>query len=571
VDQEGKIIQTFLEEMRDTPVFREYHHYYKTRDPHVLRFLLTFLNFGRKLKITGDDLESEAFRSWLEIEDSMGTSVPNFSINLRHIVEEIFLEWSADAFLPKHGGGAVAERGIRGTEAKNRHFYYDPKICYLFRDSIFSSHDVDSNSYPDHESARDSLPPSLRSSRLKFVPKTLHKKRSICMEPIMYQWAQQGVRLWFERAMEQSLLRHSVFLSDQTMNQRAATFGAKHLSVDTIDLSAASDSVPWELVKAIFPAKVLKYLAGTRTNTVVTPDGSEHELKKFAPMGSALCFPTQTTIYAAIVMMCGIAYRWGMDWNETLNLDEVDITELYYRTFRTSLKKEIPAGDHRLQPFYIYGDDIICDSRITSNVVDALRKLGFRVNQEKSFVGNIPFRESCGIYSSFGKDVTPLLFKVQPLNLRMSIESLASYIDLANRAKEYGYTSLRSSLINFILRYPIQGVRDEVDSLNPVLFTDDVDESMAILCDEPRNDHLRRRWYNVVDVEGTHIEYQRDEVRSVSLGPRKRVELSEKFDNYRYVVWWRSRYHECETRSFESEPMTTDTLGVGASWRWTAG
>jgi hypothetical protein len=184
-------------------------------------------------------------------------------------------------------------------------------------------------------------------------------------------------------------------------------------TVDTIDLSSASDSVSWSLVKRIFPPKVLKHLLATRTKTVKTPGGELVELNKFAPMGSALCFPIQCTVFSAVVILAGILYRWGIEECQPDLLSGLDVSNLIQRTFRTSLLDV--SEDHRLQAFFVYGDDIICDSRITSNVVDLLRALGFRVNIGKSYTGPSLFRESCGIFAFNGIDVTPLVCKTKPL------------------------------------------------------------------------------------------------------------------------------------------------------------
>jgi hypothetical protein len=199
------------------------------------------------------------------------------------------------------------------------------------------------------------------------------------MEPSAYMWAQQAVRLWYEDYLSRSVLRKHVVLQDQSKNQWACRFGSFTNRVDTIDLSSASDSVLWLLVKKIFPAKVLKHLLATRTDTVELPDGSEFKVSKFAPMGSALCFPVQSTIYSAVILMVAMTRRFGVDWREPGVFKGLDLDVLYKMTFMDKLSDE---DSHKYQPFYAYGDDLICDERITSNVIDALTELAFKVNVE---------------------------------------------------------------------------------------------------------------------------------------------------------------------------------------------
>jgi hypothetical protein len=190
-----------------------------------------------------------------------------------------------------------------------------------------------------------------------------------------------------------------------------------------------------------------------------------------------------------------------------------------------------------------------------------------------------------------GFDVSPIQFKVKKVSPRISIDSMAGVIDLANRCYESGLANLRRHLIQFILHYPIQGVR-RVNKLNPVLFTTDPDDSFAILCDVPRNTHLEKRlfdensaeqfrlkfWFRSreKDVrskwdEPTHLRYQRDEYRSITPGPHSKSKLPRKFDNYAYGVWWRSRYGSVgEPQNNGVTDTKTDSLGVRVRWRWTA-
>jgi hypothetical protein len=581
-DDDGNIIVPYLAEFQKLPIYREYLAFVRTRDPRVLRYILSFLLFSKKGHYEDSALKSDALRKWLEVEDRLvQLKLPPWVANLRRILDVCFRSWAFEDFLPKHGNGAVADRGVRGVVAKNTAFSVDKRISYLYlrENNIFLNHDIQLYPTPDGGVADNQR--SLDIARLMFVPKDHKSSRSICMEPIGFMWAQQGVRRVYERWLSESLLGDHVFLREQERNQQASAYGSASGEVDTIDLSSASDCVSWDLVKQIFPPKVLKHLAATRTSKVELPDGTIRYVRKYAPMGSALCFPVQSTIYAAIALMVGICRFYGVDWSVPGCLDGLDITKMHGNAFSRSLGHSGPRFSHYL----CYGDDIIVDSRITEDVITALTALGFQVNVSKSFVGQEAFRESCGEYHFDGKSVSPFFLKTKSVSSRVNIVSLAGLIDLANRALSFGYLNLRRHLVQFILHYPIEGVKGD-STKNPILFTGDENESCAVLCTSPRNTHLRRRRFDprlaalVNDgpgvtlggqpLSGTDILYQRDEFESIVPGPRRQRRISEEFDNYRYVMWWRTRAYGAETDPMDSVPMTHDVLEVDVCRRWTA-
>jgi hypothetical protein len=562
-DQDGVIIEPFLKGMQKTPVFREYLLFFRTKDPCLLTFLLSFLSFGKKLFYDDSSLDETAFRGWVEVEDRLTNLIlPAWVDNLKVIVEMICKDFNPDYFLPSHGGGRVSERGVSGTEMKNQSFGLSPGLSYLFRDnSIFLRNETEVETIPGSAEGRQ---PSIAYSRLKFVPKDWKTSRSICMEPIAYQWAQQGVRLWVERMISEGILKRHIVLKDQGVNQFYSRVGSMTRLLDTIDLSSASDSVSWDLVSKIFPAKVLKYLAGTRTRMVEAPNGDFISIKKFAPMGSALCFPVQSIIYSAVCIYAGICAVHGYSWEEIIPDFAGNVEALYTWTFGVG-----PYDRSPLLPFVCYGDDIIVDTATTSIVIRALQSLGFVVNEDKSFVGQSSFRESCGEHYFDGASVTPFYFKVKRIGDRLSIESLAGVIEHANKAGFYGYTNLRKCLIQFALRYPIIGVKEKPGG-NPILFSEDPDDSFSILCDNPRNTHLRKRCYDPeCPRQDTSSFYQRDEVESIAMRPLRGLEQSKRFDNYRLLKWWRSRYSDPGTDPMGSGAGTADVRGIALEWRWT--
>jgi hypothetical protein len=573
---------SLLAKFKRTPIFREYLEFCRSGSAPLLKYILTFLLFGKKVFYEDENLDTIALRKWEEVERRLDELIlPAFVPGLQKIVDWIMSGWNSDYFLPKHGGGAVAEPKIRGIHQKNSAIAFSKQLNYVYRSNSLFLVNEPNDAYSPSTSSKE-VESNSQAAKLIFVPKDIGSSRSICMEPIAYQWAQQGVRLWYEKALLSGPIGKNIPLHDQTVSQDAACYGSLTSLVDTIDLSSASDSVAWSLVKAIFPSKVLKHLVATRTTTVRLPDGRLVKPNKFAPMGSALCFPVQSTVYASVVVLVGIAWRYGIPFHEVLLRREDDLQFLFDTTFADTLGS---GSDTRLQPFYIYGDDIICDSRITSNVIRALNMLGFSVNAGKSFTGDSGFRESCGGYYYRGHDVIPLRFKTKAIRKKMNMEAVAGLTDLANRAYDYGLLNLRRHLVQFLLHYPIIGVRGKVDK-NPILFSDSRELGHSIYAPDASNRHLKQRLFDPEIIsDQTHSRFQRDEVRSLTSGPIKFQPHSVYDEHYKYTQWWRSRYYMADSLEQRTVAIDPDTSGVepeiraelvaadplrqGTRWRWT--
>jgi hypothetical protein len=227
--------------------------------------------------------------------------------------------------------------------------------------------------------------------------------------------------------------------------------------MDTIDLSSASDSVSAELVKRIFPPSWLSYMFGTRTSKVRCPDGSVVVVKKFAPMGSAVCFPTQCVIFTAISLLAYRACQVGTTTGDLIR-DDDDVAKLFdsISTVRSSFT---PFGK-RFEPPVVYGDDIILDSRVTDYAIILLERFGFSVNVSKSFTKSMSFRESCGVYAYEGQDVTPVIFRLPFFKSgKWDAKVFASFIGGINQMRTAGYNSVAtfwlSILDDYGFKYPL--------------------------------------------------------------------------------------------------------------------
>jgi hypothetical protein len=127
------------------------------------------------------------------------------------------------------------------------------------------------------------------------------------------------------------------------------------------------------------------------------------KLRKFSTMGSANTFPVESLIFLSIAL-AAVATKRG--WRRLSPWD-----------FQ-SLEREVA----------VFGDDIVIPSDSRELFVRALEVLYFKVNEAKSFWTG-KFRESCGVDSFDGVNVTPVYWK-QPYD--GGPESLSSVVECRN-------------------------------------------------------------------------------------------------------------------------------------------
>lgn len=323
----------------------------------------TFLGWLKRLPVCIRP-ENEAVDAYYECDRRLD-GVDPLSSKYYPMVEKIWREWFSTftlrfPFLPKHGSGSTADQG-RVRANKWRSLTTDRRSSVLLR-------------YPTLERALDDsieIEDKPRISTVVFVPKQAGKHRTICMEPAWLQYLQQGIASQIRQFAESyhHPLHRIVNIGSQEQN-RALCAWAYSEGLATVDLSDASDSVKWDLVLAISRGLPLaRYLSATRSDHTLI-DGRVVRMTKYAPMGSALCFPIECYIFSSMVEC---AYR------------------LHYGKASTGYRNGIS----------VYGDDIICPAEIYHLLTDILTSFGFLVNASKSFNTGI-YYESCGVEYCLG-------------------------------------------------------------------------------------------------------------------------------------------------------------------------
>lgn len=407
-----------------------------------LRPVLQFLRFGKKLNFKAIGLEVKAIASYLEIEDRLSTVSYDPEIPLIKGMNQIMRCWlnglSFKNLVPSHGTGSVAEGKLTMYE-KYKRLNADTYLRVVFQEQLpeFFPCGFEMN--------------LVRESRTIFVPKTFSKLRTISMEPTAIQYFQQGVMKRLYHYIDcHPYLGRRVQLRDQSQNRNMARQGSIDNSLSTIDLSAASDTVAWALVKGVFAGTpLLKWLYATRSKTTKLPNGDAIALKKFAPMGSALCFPIECLIFSAVV----------------------EYTTQKWCTLHNQAKPD----------YTVYGDDLVIPSHLSGEIIEALESLGFVVNKDKSFC-NGPFRESCGGDYYEGFDVSSLYYRLPAFrSKRVAPEVYAAICSTINLCVERDLPILRSFLLDLIVK------------MKPY-FSSKTTESPSLYSPFPTNFHVSQKW-----------------------------------------------------------------------------
>lgn len=326
--------------------------------------------------------------------------------------------------VPKHGPGATQER-ISGNQKWNFLTWHrrlsEVGFTYLLYgrgttlgistcpESGISTIDSD-EPWPRLLEPGDEPP-----CRVVVVPKTQKAPRVIAVEPVCMQYAQQALSQWLVRRLESRLptAGHLNF-KDQSVNQAMATEASRWGNYATLDLSEASDRVSKEIVWDMLESVPMfrDWVFACRSRRASLPSGEVLTLNKFASMGSALCFPIESMVFFTII----IASRLIRAGN--------------FPTWQT-------VSD-AAQSVYVYGDDLLVPADEARSISDDLESQGLKVNQHKSFWTG-KFRESCGVDSYDGVQVTPVYLRSDCPTNRADADAVLSVVACANQLYSAGY------------------------------------------------------------------------------------------------------------------------------------
>lgn len=223
--------------------------------------------------------------------------------------------------------------------------------------------------------------PDRKIADLVFVPKDSRGPRTISKEPYFLLKAQMAFADYMCRDLTMES-KGRINFQDQTVNQHLSEQASVDGEKATLDLEKASDRLWLEVLRRMtLHVPFFRFIIRRMRSTHVRmPDKTVRRLKKFANMGSGLCFPTLSLV-VFVASVLGVQ-----------------------ATFHTSL--ELAA-----EMVYVYGDDVIVPKEAVLRVAESLKSFGLIVNNDKSFwQGN--FRESCGADFYHGKSVAPVRLRL---------------------------------------------------------------------------------------------------------------------------------------------------------------
>jgi hypothetical protein len=247
-------------------------------------------------------------------------------------------------------------------------------------------------------------PCQVRGNRFALVPKSALIMRPIAIEPAINIFYQLGLGTSLRRRLQKATgwdLDHSSEIHRNLVRENSISG-----EFSTIDLSSASDTVCYELVRLIMPPAWFEELNALRSPFTLI--GKQWvKLEKFSSMGNGYTFELETLIFAAILS--------------------------------TLLEGEGASGCLGVDLF-VFGDDIIIPTSHAKSAIAALRFFGFSVNPEKTFLDDSFFRESCGADFFSGVNVRPVFLKDAIYEPHELIPWINSVRQLYERLASFGQT-----------------------------------------------------------------------------------------------------------------------------------
>lgn len=470
----------------------------------VIRAIRQVSCFLKKLDVSRPDLEDQMKKEFLDFEEFLSTDIPVRSkeeaylrdvSEMKHLLAQHLDEFHMDPFVPGHGPGAVSNPLVKCWFDKHSSASLDGRIGYLL-------------GHADLGSQSDYLPlvngsSSTRTSRYISVPKTWKKLRGISAEPSELQFWQQGVlRRIDSMFLHDKWWRDRINLHSQARSRELALYGSKTGNYATVDLSAASDSVTLQLVRDLFGNTHLgRWLLGTRS--VFTLCGEQTiRIHKFAPMGSACCFPVECMIFC---LAAEVAVR---------------------RTRKPSCYA---------RQVCVFGDDIIVPSYAVHELMEILSHLGFSVNTEKSFWEG-DFREACGIEAWRGQDIAPCRFRSWSdgiLGRCSDYDEIASMVSFANELFVRGLHDTREFLLDLLFDKKIKLGGGQEFRVQSTIFSSFSGESQTLASPFPTNFNLVKKFSRPLQTYVYKRVVWQERPRTRNLGS----EMSESYDMCEYVTW----------------------------------
>jgi hypothetical protein len=222
------------------------------------------------------------------------------------------------------------------------------------------------NQYPSYQMCE--------SSSITYVPKTYKAFRGVKKPTLIGSFYTYGLGKMLQRRLKKVRVYKGLRLDIrrlQETHKRLVKRSSRDRILATADLSAASDSISWELLNWLLPRKWLKVVLFGRQRQINVEGYGQIPLHSVCLMGDGHTFPLQTLVFYSLVK---------------------------------AMEELTSNGKHRLVS--VYGDDLIYPSELHPFVRVVFPRLHLKLNEDKTYVTDY-FRESCGADYCRGCDVRP--------------------------------------------------------------------------------------------------------------------------------------------------------------------
>lgn len=353
----------------------------------------------------------------------------------RQLLARVTCSFDPYAITPRHGPGAVATGEKPWEKMRFKRFYPTIDEVYPYSEYFYCGAAHLCDELDTLRSLEDRVEPE---AKVILVPKDSRGPRLISEEPLELQWLQQGLsRALVKHVEDHPITRGRVNFTSQEVNRGLALLSSCNRQYVTLDMKDASDRVSLELVKQLFEPRIARCLTALRSQATRLPDGTVVRMLKYAPMGSALCFPVEALCFFSLV------------------------TAIIHRHHGIPLLEAARS-------VFVYGDDIIVPFEVYEAVLQHIPRFGLMFNEAKCCTTGF-FRESCGCDAYRGVDVTPLKMRKVWCS---STEVVQSYVAYSNWLYKNGYSNAAEYLRGLVL-----------DQFGPIpLTTSEEVDHVAFLC-----------------------------------------------------------------------------------------
>lgn len=416
-----------------------------------IQYIRQLFLLDSKLDVSPTQVQQETavstFKACQERNRSLKLDVTHpVMVRARDLISQVLGRYPLDmlALRPKHGPGGVSE-GKTNTEKWSFDSWpksLEPLFPFLWYGKPNFRLDPNDKGVPLTRSV----------SKICLVPKDSRGPRLISAEPAAMQYIQQG--LWLEmetRFQRNSLFQSSVALRDQEKNRKHC-LRAHDQGFATLDLSNASDTLSCQLIWFLFGGirDWRRALFHARSTHARLPSGEEVRLYTFAPMGSAVCFPIETIVFWSLAVSC-------VSWYERI------------------------GSSSACRSVSVFGDDIIVPIGCAEFVLDILRFVGCEPSPTKCCYLT-PFRESCGIETFAGTDVSITRNKQYLYGEALCIEHYPSMLSYNQSLYAAGYKHAASFFLT------------QLRKLSPTASVDEPHRSSFLACGPVYKDGLKTRY-----------------------------------------------------------------------------